>query len=58
MTFIDADNRQLAEVTNPDYVPRMGENVRLADIPYVVDRVGYDIPRNSIERIWVVCRRA
>jgi hypothetical protein len=58
MTFIDADNRQLAEVTNPDYVPRTGENVRLADIPYVVDRVGYDIPRNSIERIWVVCRRA
>jgi tagatose-1,6-bisphosphate aldolase len=58
MTFIDADNRQLAEVTNPDYVPRVGENVRLADIPYVVDRVGYDIPRNSIARIWVVCRRA
>lgn len=58
MTFIDADNQQLAEVTNPDHVPRVGENVRLADVPYVVDRVGYDIPGKSIGRIWIVCRRA
>jgi hypothetical protein len=58
MTFIDADNRPLAQVTNPDHVPRVGENVRLADVPYVVDRVGYDIPGKSIERIWVVCRPA
>jgi hypothetical protein len=58
MTFVDADNRQLAEVTNPEYVPRAGENVRLRNIPYVVERIGYDIPGKSIERIWVVCRPA
>jgi hypothetical protein len=58
MTFIDDDNRQLARVTNPDYVPRQGENVLLRDVPHVVTRVGYDIPGKSIERIWVVCHRA
>jgi hypothetical protein len=26
--------------------------------PFVVERVGYDIPDKDIERIWVVCRRA
>jgi hypothetical protein len=58
MTFIDADNRQLAQVTDAELVPRVGENVRLADVPYVVERVGYDIPGKSIERVWVVCRPA
>jgi hypothetical protein len=58
MTFIDADNRQLAQVANADIVPRVGENVRLADVPYVVERVGYDIPAKAVERIWVVCRPA
>ncbi len=58
MTFVDADNQQLAVVTNPDHVPRVGENVRLAHVPYVVERIGYDIPGKSIEGIWVVCRPA
>lgn len=58
MTFVDADNATLAEVTNPPVVPRVGENVRLAGRPFVVERVGYDIPDKDIERIWVVCRRA
>lgn len=56
LIFVDADNRQLARIVDVDFVPRVGENVRLADVPYVVERVGYDIPAKSIERIWVVCR--
>lgn len=58
VVFVDADNRQLARLADADFVPRVGENVRLADVPYVVERVGYDIPSRSIERILVVCRPA
>jgi len=37
---------------------RIGENVRIKNIPYVVMRVGYDLPEQTITRIWVVCRPA
>jgi hypothetical protein len=56
ISFIDADNRKLAEVADAEIVPRVGENVRLAEVPYVVERVGYDIPAAAITHIWVVCR--
>jgi hypothetical protein len=58
LTFIDEDNRELGVVSNPEHVPRVGENVRLAGVPYLVERVGYDIPDKTVERIWVVCRPA
>jgi hypothetical protein len=56
MTFIDLDSNELAHVSDTDFVPRVGENVRLADVPYVVERVGYDVPRDTLDRVWVVCR--
>jgi hypothetical protein len=56
MTFIDLDNNELAHVSDTDFVPRVGENVRLADVPYVVERVGYDVPGKTVDRVWVVCR--
>jgi hypothetical protein len=58
MTFVDADNHELLHITDVAIVPRVGENVRLGRVPYIVERIGYDIPDKSIERIWVVCRPA
>jgi hypothetical protein len=58
LIFIDEDNHELARIFDSAYVPHAGENVRLAKEPYIVERVGYDIPDTSVERIWVVCRRA
>jgi hypothetical protein len=58
VTFIDADNRELGRLVNPPAIPRVGENVRLGRIPYVVERVGYDIPGQAIERVWIVCEPA
>lgn len=58
LTFIDEDNRHLGDVTNPPMVPRVGENVRLRDTPYLVARVGYDLPDGSFSRVWIVCRPA
>jgi hypothetical protein len=58
MTFVDADNRELGFVADANIIPRVGENVRLGNVPYVVERVGYDIPAQAVERIWVVCRPA
>ena len=58
LTFVDAGNRELLRLANPTAIPRVGENVRLAGVPHVVERVGYDIPGDAIERIWVVCRPA
>ncbi len=58
MTFIDEDSDELAHLSDTTFVPRVGENVRLAQVPYTVERIGYDIPEKSVERIWVVCRRA
>jgi hypothetical protein len=56
LVFVDPDNRELSRLTNPAVVPRVGENVRLGRAPYIVERVGYDIPDKAVERIWVVCR--
>lgn len=56
--FVDADNRELGRLTNAGFVPRVGENVRLKDVPYVVERVGYDVPDDALSRVWVVCRPA
>jgi hypothetical protein len=58
VTFVDEDNRELAAVTNPPLLPRVGENVRIRRVPYVVERVGYDIPERELDRVWVVCRPA
>jgi hypothetical protein len=58
LTFVDEDNRELGELSSPAAVPRVGENVRLAGTPYLVERVGYDIRSKAVERIWVVCRPA
>jgi hypothetical protein len=56
--FIDADNKELARLYDPRLLPRVGENVRLDSVPYVVERVGYDIPDGAIDRVWMVCRPA
>jgi hypothetical protein len=58
LTFIDADNRELGQLINPAVIPRVGENVRLGHVPYIVERVGYDVPDKVIERVWVVCQPA
>jgi hypothetical protein len=58
LTFIDADNVQLAQFANPTQVPRVGENVRLAKVPYVVERVGYDYGDDQLVTVWIVCRPA
>ena len=58
VTFVDEDNHELAHVVDVPYVPRVGENVRLARVPFVVERVGYDLPGKEMERVWIVCRPA
>ena len=58
LTFIDADNHEIAVLNRPEFVPRVGENVRIGTVPYVVERVGYDVPEDAVEAIWVVCRPA
>jgi hypothetical protein len=58
LVFVDEDNHELARISRPDLVPRVGENVRLNGNPHLVDRVGYDYPADALERIWVVCRPA
>jgi hypothetical protein len=57
LVFVDEDNREFARITNASAVPRAGENIRLKDVPYLVERVGYDIPDDQIEKIYVVCQR-
>ena len=58
VTFIDPDNNEIATTWDRALVPRTGENVRIAGVPYLVERVGYDLPSDRIERVWVVLRRA
>ena len=58
VTYIDADNNELASTDYADLLPRVGENIRLGKVPYVVERVGYDMPEKTITNVWVVCRPA
>lgn len=56
LTFVDEDSLELVSLERPEFVPRVGENVRLSGRPFQVERVGYDFPNGALERIWVVCR--
>jgi hypothetical protein len=56
VTYVDPDENQLAVTAYGDLLPRVGENVRIAAKPYVVERIGYDLPDQTITRVWVVCR--
>jgi hypothetical protein len=56
VTYIDQDDNELAVSTDVGLLPRVGENIRIGKQPYLVERVGYDMPQTAIERVWVVCR--
>jgi hypothetical protein len=58
VTYIDADNNELVTSFADSPLPRTGENVRIAGVPYRVERVGYDLPKDKIERVWIVLRPA
>jgi hypothetical protein len=58
VTYIDPDNKEIAKSWESSPLPRTGENVRIAGVPYLVERVGYDLPKDKIERIWIVLRPA
>ena len=58
VTFVDPDNNEIATSWERSFLPRTGENVRIAGAPYLVERVGYDLPKDKIERIWIVLRPA
>ena len=58
VTFVDPDNHEIATLWDRSFLPRAGENVRIAGTPYVVERVGYDVPKDKIERVWIVLRPA
>lgn len=56
--YIDEDNNEILRVADTRLLPRVGENVRIKSVPYLVDRVGYDMPEGLIERVWIVLRPA
>jgi hypothetical protein len=58
VTFVDPDNNVIATCWERSFLPRSGENVRIAGVPYLVERVGYDLPRDKIEQVWIVLRPA
>ncbi|HVT65314.1 MAG TPA: hypothetical protein VHD81_09180 [Mycobacteriales bacterium] len=58
VTYVDPDNNELATSWETSPLPRVGENVRIANVPYVVERIGYDLPKDKIERVWIVLRHA
>jgi hypothetical protein len=58
VTYIDPDNKEIAKSWEASPLPRTGENVRIGGVPYLVERVGYDLPKDKIERIWIVLRPA
>ena len=58
LTFVDPDNNVIATSWERSFLPRTGENVRIAGVPYLVERVGYDLPTDKIERVWIVLRPA
>ncbi len=57
ITFIDPDANEIAVIEGGP-VPRAGENVRIRSVPYIVERVGYDLPNDRIDRVWIVVRPA
>ena len=58
VTYVDPDNNEIATSWETSPLPRTGENVRIGGVPYQVERVGYDLPKDKIERIWIVLRPA
>jgi hypothetical protein len=58
VTYIDPDNNVIATSWESRLLPRAGENVRIVGAPYLVERVGYDLPTDKIERVWIVVRPA
>ena len=56
--YIDADNNEIATSWDDSFLPRVSENVRIGGKPYLVERVGYDLATDKIERIWIVLRPA
>jgi hypothetical protein len=58
VTYVDESDNEIAVVSHGDLLPRVGENIRIRNTPYVVVRIGYDMPEQTITRVWVVCRPA
>lgn len=58
VTYVDSDNNEIVTSWEGSLLPRTGENVRIADTPYLVERIGYDVPKDKIERVWIVLRPA
>ncbi len=58
VTYVDPDNNEIVTSWGTSVLPRCGENVRIAGVPYLVERVGYDLPKDKVERIWIVVRPA
>lgn len=58
VTYVDEDDNEIATSWDDRFLPRVGENVRIVGKPYLVERVGYDIPTDDIERVWIVLRPA
>jgi len=52
--FVDLDQRELGRIDDARIVPRVGENVRLRDVPYRVERVGYDVMEREFVSVFVV----
>jgi hypothetical protein len=58
VTYVDEAEVELAVTSYADVLPRVGENIRINKTPYVVMRIGYDLPEQTITKVWVVCRPA
>jgi hypothetical protein len=58
VTYVDEAQAELAVTASAELLPRVGENIRIRTTPYVVVRIGYDLPEQAITRVWVVCRPA
>jgi hypothetical protein len=58
VNYLDTDDNHLAVTPYADLLPRVGENIRLGKVPYIVERIGYDMPDAAITAVWVICRRA
>ena len=58
VTYVDESDVEITVVPYADLLPRVGENIRIRNTPYVVVRVGYDMPEQAITHVWIVCRPA